>query len=525
MPIRLWCTALVLSAANVDDTLSFVPSFLPTRDGNGATSLFSGGRDDGSDDDKDHGGIEDFEQKRMKIVRSLQSSYYRDVADADRSVSDTSETTVARSSQPSATALDPTTGRMLNIPLWRVGWVETPGRRNCLNVHEMQYTHMFERILASRRPPYYFGHLYLPEGTTSARTGEERYRLRTWREELADERRFDDCSSSSTQASPDVATPTVDRSAVVGCLMQITDHRRMEDGRLMLLVQALERFVVEEVVETRPYATAHVQILLDTEELPWERRRDEGSRREKEREDEARKLLRGRAVSASFAYHAYEFDPPLLPVLGQNAKGEERFLAKDDVPWLAISKLLPFACYSADDTCLDAANKQTAQIENSVVASANILAKGGEATRVASEEMPLERELWNGGITWEPPRASRESRRRSDDCDALETLLWVALDDFCRGTGFALPEEVACLLPPELDYLGIEPKRRLSDDYPKLRRQRRLSYLAPALVENLETPMKGLRQAWLNAPSTSARLSGALERYDYLNDKIMGQFE
>lgn len=89
--------------------------------------------------------------------------------------------------------------------------------------------------------------------------------------------------------------------------------------------------------------------------------------------------------------------------------------------------------------------------------------------------------------------------------------------------GFTLPEEVTCLLPEEMDYLEVKTDRYLSSSYPKLRRQRRLSYLAPALIENLEIPLKGMRQVWLNTPSTAARLLGALERYEYLNNKMLGQ--
>ena len=476
----------------------------------------------------------------MDIVRMIQRSYYRDDDDVDIGP------------RPH---LDKATGRIADLPLWRVGWVETPGRRNCLNVHEMHYTHMFETILASSRSStddddddcggLYFGHLYLPGGTSSAKSGvEERYRLKTWREELSDADRFDDYDSTSTLAEPDVKTPAVDRSAVVGCLMQILDHRRMDDGRLVVLVQALERFVVEEIVDTRPYAVANVQILLDEEELSWLEGGDDGIR-----DDESKcKFLRGAAVAASFRYHEYEFDKLTLPVPGGGGAGgdddnNENYLTKDDVPWLQISSLLPFARYSTDDGCLDAANDVTARsVDLATTASGNdddgdVDVDGGGGG--GSPELPVERELWNGGLLWEPPHvpSGAERRRRLDDldCDALETLLWLALEDFCRGTGFVLPGEVRCLMPPEMDYLDIVGATTTGDDgccqellsakYPKRRRQRRLSYLAPALIENVALPMKGMRQVWLNAPSTAARLLGALERYDFLNNKIMGEFE
>lgn len=494
-----------LRAILVASIASLAYSFAPPSQYRPTTAVFS------SDNEND-GGIADFEKERMNIVRNLQKSYYSDAPG-----SDASDQTLE--SAHSAATLDPATGIINNLPLWRVGWVETPGRRNCLNVHEMQYTHMFEKILAQSGEgndgPLYFGHLYLPGGTKAAKSGEERYQLKTWREELEDANRFDNYDSSSTTNTPDISTPTVDRSAVVGCLMQIIDHRRMEDGKLMILTQAVERFVVEEIVDTKPYSVANVQILLDREELSWEKK--------KNIDDKSFQHLRGKAVESSFCYHDYEFDRPKLPVSGKNVEGDENFVTSEDVPWTAISKLLPFAHYSTNTVCLDAANEKAAHVDTSTTLEDN----GDNNISSGGVIIPMEQELRNGGITWDPPPVPQVIIRRSQDtdCDTLETLLWLALDDFCQATGFELPQEIRCLLPPAMDYLDISTDVYLSSNYPKLRRQRRLSYLAPALIENLEIPMKGMRQVWLNTPSTSARLMGALERYDYLNNKLMGNFE
>ena len=235
------------------------------------TILSSSSSDDFDYDDFSDGGIDDFENNRMDIVRSLQQTFYMPESSTTALYAEAA-LYVTSSSRPRA-QLDESTGKVTNLPLWRVGWIETPGRRNCLNVHEAQYTHMFESILSTQsensNDPLYFGHLYLPGGTSSAKSGEERYRLKTWREELDDESRFDNYSKSSTLKAPDISKETVDRSAVVGCLMQIVDHRRMEDGRLMLLVQALERFVFDEVCETLPYSIANVKILLDKESCSY----------------------------------------------------------------------------------------------------------------------------------------------------------------------------------------------------------------------------------------------------------------
>ena len=365
----------------------------------------------------------------------------------------------------------------------------------------MHYTHMYEKILSQSKPDerLYFGHLYLPGGTRAAKSGEERYQLKTWREELDDENRFEDYSSSSTLSSPDIKTPMVDRSAVVGCLMEIVDHRRMEDGRLMILVQALERFVVDEIVDTLPFSIANVQVILDKEELPWEESADENYC----------EYIRGKAVEESFSLHEYEFDRPQLPI------SDDNYLTQESVPWTEISELLPFAYYSTDDRCLDTVAEK---IQSNI--------KEEDDNTNDSGELPIEQTLWNGGVLWEPPPVSNVITRRSqdtkEDTDKLETLLWLALDDFCRATAFTLPEEIRCLLPPEMDYLDIQTDHYLSSKYPKIRRQKRLSYLAPALIENVEIPMKGLKQVWLNTPSIAARLNSALERYDYINNKLFG---
>lgn len=335
--------------------------------------------------------------------------------------------------------------------------------------------------------------------------------------------------------------------------MQILDHRRLDNGRLVILVQGLERFVVEEIVETRPYAVANVQILLDKEELPWEKDYNKTSSKDGAKKhsnaigDEGKcKFIRGKAVAASFGYHEYEFDKQKLPG-GDGDGNKEIDLTRDDVPWIQISQLLPFAQYSSNDQSLIAANAMTTQIMDDAVLTASNDNNAGSVNR----DLPVEQELWNGGILWEPPRvlSSVDHGRLDDlDCDALETLLWLALEEFCRGTGFVLSNEVRCLMPPEMDYLHFTTsecldqdvdkdqhqssktmKKSLSMNYPKRRRQRRLSYLAPAIIENVVLPMKGRRQIWLSAPSTVARLLDTLEWYDFLNNKVglglMGEFE
>uniref|UniRef100_A0A7S4RYY7 Uncharacterized protein n=1 Tax=Ditylum brightwellii TaxID=49249 RepID=A0A7S4RYY7_9STRA len=79
--------------------------------------------------------------------------------------------------------------------------------------------------------------------------------------------------------------------------------------------------------------------------------------------------------------------------------------------------------------------------------------------------------------------------------------------------------------------------------YPSVRRQLRLSYLVPALLEKLERFGSGgirrrrnrddddegmvhrQRQMWLEVPSVQLRLKAVLERLEALNDEMMGEFQ
>ena len=55
------------------------------------------------------------------------------------------------------------------------------------------------------------------------------------------------------------------KAAYIGVLMQVTDYEQLDDGRLALVVQALERFRVIEATQHEPYAVATVQLLPDIE--------------------------------------------------------------------------------------------------------------------------------------------------------------------------------------------------------------------------------------------------------------------
>ena len=159
-----------------------------------------------SEQENEHEGM-----NHMQVVRSLQAAFYK-----------------STSGDMPQQSLDLKTGMFHNLPLWRVPWNEVPGRTNVLNVHDGVYTNMFETIL-HQPPPWYVGHLYLPGCSQNLKSKNPKYKLTSW----------EAVSSSQQQEQEWTTNNSADESAVVGTILRIADFRRMVDGRLLLLVQAM----------------------------------------------------------------------------------------------------------------------------------------------------------------------------------------------------------------------------------------------------------------------------------------------
>jgi hypothetical protein len=82
---------------------------------------------------------------------------------------------------------------------------------------------MFETIL-HQKPPWYVGHLYLPEGSRNLKSSDPKHQLRSW---------------DALRGHDSTADLEEEWAGTVGTLLRITDYRRMVDGRLLLLVQAV----------------------------------------------------------------------------------------------------------------------------------------------------------------------------------------------------------------------------------------------------------------------------------------------
>jgi Lon protease-like protein len=445
-----------------------------------STSLNDKEEQDGNSSDHKYSSNEDF-KRHMAVVRSLQMSFY------------------ASERKASAPKFNKQTGMVQDLPLWRVPWVEVPGRSNVLNVQEPIYNNMFEKILYGPKP-WCFGHLYLRGGSKNLKSNEPDYRLSTWDDSV-----------------------TQENSATVGCLMKISDYRRMADGRLLLLVHAMERFVVMDIGQQVPYSIANVQLLPDIEEIDPD---VEWMFNYNEREI---KIARAMAIEESIRFHDYEYDPEHKLPCPDTAD-----LDLTDVLGSSIAKVLPYCPYS----------KVLAPPAPIIRDSAIFL---DETEDISTDSSPtLESQLLQCQILNEPPAHPESLTPRKDlTTDELEYELWLAINDFLITSRTPVSPVLLGLVPHRVKWPakfvlktiskgfvngfaeleGVEHGFvELPTSYPSYRRQRRLSYSAAYLLERTGFGT-GLRQTLLETPSTQGRLRLVLERFDLMHSQKWGEFQ
>jgi len=185
---------------------------------------------------------EEERKKRMEKVRQIQANFYKssDTTENEDNAVSSEPTLTNNNRQEEWLRRDVNDCSILhNVPLWRVQWTELPGFQNVLNVHVAHYTHMFRKLIYERPKPWLYGHVVLPDGS----------------ENLNNPNYFLNPNKNENNVT------------YTGTLMQITDFVEQEDGRLTLVVQALERMkILEEAAQHVPYAVASkIQIDPDLE--------------------------------------------------------------------------------------------------------------------------------------------------------------------------------------------------------------------------------------------------------------------
>jgi hypothetical protein len=436
---------------------------------------------------------EDF-QRRMAVVRSLQMSFYGKDASKEETVSTTPNS--SSDDTPSALVgnppeLDASTGMITRLPLFRAAWYELPGRSNVLIIKDPIYTNMFERMFytannsnseSNRKiTPLVFGHLYTPKGTkhdekTKKPLGGSKPQLLAWNE-------------TTESAAPDFSSP-----AVLGTLMYVRDYRRLKDGRILALVQGAEKFVVETVHQSLPYAIADVRVLPDVEDLGKLEERDADNNKETkskglkvseespkgndvsfvyscdENDEDERFFVnclradegasagpaRARSVFESIhSYHHYECDSH------QNLDGipQKSDLGIADITHDAISKALPHSRFSNSTEALVWTKEmstprfsETDEFSLSPSVEFQLLRRG------ISKIPPSDRRF---SYNTEPTYASATPTSTNDDDESsgptqrpwtteeLEYELWLVLDHFSAVTNKALSPDLLALMPSE----------------------------------------------------------------------------
>ena len=478
---------------------------------------------DSNDNDDDEIRRRNNEQQRidrMADIRAVQNMFYSN----NDSNSTNSGTDYSESASPH---IDYDTGVYYNLPLWRekLGHTELPGRSLLGFIKDPQYTHMFETILRSGdKNSLYFGQLRmnnddvginvnavgtLPVGYTppSPQETDMKTPLHGWKERMTDE-----------------------EAVVVGTLMKINDHVRLDDGRLMLHLYAVERFVVIEPKRLLPYPIADVMVLPDEEDIT-------------QYSNEI-----GSAVQTSLlSWNQYEFDNTIrFPIeRSDNDEGDDKIMSLVEVLMSCgedvMAKMIPFAQYK--HSSLEGGT--SGQIINSDT-------KPDRSTQSSSADaIPDTSELNQYNVIREVKSYYLERTERilnsidMPQTSEIEYDLWILIDEYVklREVTNVFPKHLLSLLPRGIEWPedfslyklasamhGIaddsDPFSFVADrgDYPDQRRQKHLSYTCTALLGGPvnEHPLlnRTMRRRLLEIPSTKGRLWAARELFEAYNSQF-----
>ena len=428
---------------------------------------------------------------RMALVKQIQKSFYAD---------------------SSGVREETTTGSFDDVGLWRVQWTELPGYQNVLNVHVAHYTHMFQSVVNGPRP-WYFGHLYLPGGSENLEN--EEYRL---------------CGEDSKQTQ-------------WGTLMKVSDYQQLdEDGRLLLIVQAVGKYRVTSATRHTPYSIAKVHVVPDRElicqyyKMALEKIEDGLGARfggEFDTDDRAQEKIAWEAArvictNEGMHWEAFEY---------RDVKVDDTINGGVDASPLANynAERIPTSPFDADKVLDDYVAEFSSEVENGDLCIDNLTSPPesidlNDPEKVTAKILDLEKEVWK-------------------DLDFLIQLL-MALSP---GTNVPVPTQLLGLLPtdeafPEgfklngiFDRLKKEkalvgtasmspfvPVCEAAPDYPPLRRAQRLSFAVWVLLDNVLAgygPAGSIRQDVLELASIEERLDAALRGLNALNSSLKKTLE
>ena len=328
-------------------------------------------------------------------------------------------------------------GLYLDLALCRWSFNLLPHHRTALNVHQPQYTLMFEGLLAKPRPWLYF-HVMLPGGVANL-------------------------------DNPEYALVPDSKAPLTGTLMEIVAVQREADSRLSLIVQGLSRGIVLRPTQTLPFSRGDVQLLPDDEALTVSARRARrflASTRAgdvaAEREGLDRRLAMAAAQAEEAHWHDYE-NANLTLSMHQTLSQVNYSIAEacaraeagaiDDA--LHAAPMAPAVCYRAagweppkegeDEDVGDDLYAGCPEVLDALMEAVEEASTAGDL----GDPDPIEAELAQAEDAEDEAEASRSLL-------LLEYQVWIELDNLLRALTKArgpagttpVPSQLLGLLPP-----------------------------------------------------------------------------
>lgn len=408
-------------------------------------------------------------EDRMRLVRQIQQSFYQGESEG-----------LTEASSTDITILE-------NVPLWRVQWTELPGYQNVLNCHVPHYTHMFRRILSGPKP-WLFGHVYLPGG--SENLNNPKYSLPA-------------ATNNDNQNTPSDATLT-------GTLMQISDYEQLEDGRLALIVQALDRFQIQYATQHVPYAIATIQLDPDYELV--ENYMDDAAAAH----DVDLTAARVAAVQEAKRWRDWEFRPTTWD---ENKSSTTTASAS-----ASVSPLVNYDANFELQQDIQRRNEYLTETDDETTSVLNdVEEKHQQTTDTVDFILQLEYKVWVAVDQMLRLLALLNPGLRIPVPSQMLGLLPLEDEGRAWPTGFRL-QEYANELQSNNAMIGTSTKSpfvRVSSSkhkYPPLRRATRLSYAVWILLDSIVPSPKS--QVLLEETSIARRLEYALRKVEGINDSL-----
>jgi hypothetical protein len=416
--------------------------------------------------------------------------------------------------------------------------------------------------------------VYLPQGgNRNLRSDSIEYKLQSWQDYDNHLKKISSASSATTTILS--LSNIMDHTSVIGTLMKVNDYRRMNDGKLILYVQGIERFVINHVHQIVPYGIVQVQLIPDIEELQFTASTATGMIPTQNTNLSTEATVHPKRAIAIVTeswkkWFPYEYSSmiglPIPPV--SNSTSTKSTLSMSDIVGCALAKVVPFVPFDPTQypKLVSEQSSTTETINNNqwVQQSCTSTDIGNEKLVPYSnaKQQSIEARLLQAGILLEEEIRNEIplSIHNVDSIDEIETRLWIVLNQYYMKSNTAISPFILGILPPPpveswpkgfllegianvMERTSISSKNdahqnnntsstsqpqvttttttvaidfvRVPVHYPSIRRQKRCSYYVAQILESVDPEnVQTLRQTLLRIPSITLRLAYILYKLE-----------